>query len=258
MNQIFMTGKRLKKLITLTLTVLILTRVLFVSTTAYALQIIPYEAKMYTTSGTPVFGVPNVTSNVVVYMDRFIQVTVTGITENGFYQIDLNGKYYVPGIYLIPQVNPAKTDKEKALEELQEIATAYQIQLEQMESYSPAFGLLDITGDGIPELFDSNKNEIYTYYNGHAVMLYYSEYANEFYYSKKDNVLVGKYYWNNKEICEVFYRDTSLLPWGQLNCYTTDASLYAKNLTYVSMPYVNDLSTRNGIYTLLHTIMSVK
>jgi hypothetical protein len=58
-------------------------------------------------------------------------------------------------------VNPAKTDKEKALEELQEIATAYQIQLEQMESYSPAFGLLDITGDGIPELFDSNKNEIY-------------------------------------------------------------------------------------------------
>lgn len=246
----------LKRLIVLTLTVLMLTNLVCTNTKAFALHIIPYETKMYTTSGTPVFAVPDVTSNVVVFMDRFVNVTVTGITENGFYQIDLNGKYYVPGIYLIPQVNPAKTDKEKALEELKEIAAAYQIQLEQMESYSPSFGLLDVTGDGIPELFDSNKKEIYTYYEGRSVMLYYAEYANEFYYSPKDNVLVGKYYWNNKEMCEVFYRDTSLLPWGQLYCYTTDASAYAKNLTYVSMPYTNDASNRGNLYNTLYAIVS--
>lgn len=247
---------RVKKLIILTLAVLLLTESFRPSTKAFALNIIPYETKMYTTSGTPVFAVPDVTSKVILYMDRFVNVTVTGITENGFYQIDLNGKYYIPGIYLISQVNPAQTDKQKVLEKLKEIATAYQIQLEQMASYSPAFGLLDITGDGIPELFDSNKKEIYTYHEGHSVMLYYAEYANEFYYSKKDNVLVGKYYWNNKEICEVFYRDTSLLPWGQLQCYTTDASPYAKNLTYVSMPYTNDASNRGNLYNTLHAIVS--
>ena len=248
--------KRYKKLVALTLVAFILTGVFGVNTKAFALNIIPYETKMYTTSGTPVFAVPDVTSKVVVYMDRFVNVTVTGITENGFYQIDLNGKYYVPGIYLVAQVNPVKTDKQKALEELQDIAAAYQIQLEQMETYSPAFGLVDITGDGIPELFDSNKKEIYTYYDGRSVMLYYAEYANEFYYSKKDNVLVGKYTWNSKEISEVFYRDTSLLPWGQLQCYTTDASPYSKNLTYVSMPYTNDATNRGNLYTLLYSIVS--
>lgn len=256
MNFNFFSKKHFKKLIAMTLMVFLLTESLGVSTKAFALNIIPYDTKMYTTSGTPVFAVPDITSKVVVYMDRFVNVTVTGITENGFYQIDLDGKYYVPGIYLIPQVNPVKTDKEKALEKLQEIATAYQIQLEQMASYSPSFGLLDITGDGIPELFDSNKKEIYTYYEGRSVMLYYAEYANEFYYSKKDNVLVGKYYWNKKEISEVFYRDTSLLPWGQLYCYTTDASPFSKNLTYVSMPYTNDEPTRSGLYTLLYNIIS--
>lgn len=247
-----------KRIALLTLAVLVLTTLLNTNSKAFALNIIPYEAQMYTTSGTPVFAVPDVCSKVVVYMDRFINVNVTGITENGFYQIDLNGKYYVPGAYLISQVNPAQTDKQKALEALKEIAFAYQIQLEQMSSYSSAFGLLDITGDGIPELFDSNKKEIYTYHNGHSVMLYYSEFANEFYYSKKDNVLVGKYYWNNKEICEVFYRDTSLLPWGQLQCYTTDATPYAKNLTYVSIPYANDASNRENLYNILYNIVSAE
>ena len=154
-------------------------------TKVYALSVTPVNVKMYTTSGTPVFATPDVYSGVVVYLERFVNVTVTGITDNGFYQVDLNGNYYIPGPYLVGQIEPVKTEKQKALENLDKFAQAYRTQLEFMKDYSTSFGLLDVTGDGIPELFDLSGKEIYTYHDGRAVMMYYSEYPVDFYIPRK-------------------------------------------------------------------------
>lgn len=227
-------------------------------TKVYALSVTPVNVKMYTTSGTPVFASPDVYSGVVVYLERFVNVTVTGITDNGFYQVDLNGNYYIPGPYLVGQIEPVKTEKQKALENLEKFAQAYRTQLEFMKDYSTSFGLLDVTGDGIPELFDLSGKEIYTYHDGRAVMMYYSEYPVNFYYSKKDNVLLGKYTWNKKEIWEVYFKDVSLYSWGQFKCFSTDASAYKKNATAVAKSYVNDDSTRADIYNILKKMMENK
>lgn len=231
---------------------------LYKPTKTYALSVTPVNVKMYTTSGTPVFAAPDLNSGVVVYLERFVNVTVTGITDNGFYQVDFNGNYYIPGPYLVGQIEPVKTEKQKVLESLEEFAEAYEIQLGFMKDYSTAFGLLDVTGDGVPELFDLSGKEIYTYHNGRAVMMYYSEYPVTFYYSKKDNMLLGKYTWNNSEIWEVYFKDTSLYSWGQFKCFSTDASAYKKNATAVSRAYVNDDATRADMYNILKTIMEIE
>ncbi|MEI3215975.1 MAG: SH3 domain-containing protein [Lachnospiraceae bacterium] len=67
------------------------------STPAYALEVTQTDVKMYTTSGTPVYAAPDLNSTIVVYLERFVNVTVTGITDNGFYRVNLNGDYYIPG-----------------------------------------------------------------------------------------------------------------------------------------------------------------
>ena len=132
------------------------------STPVHALEITQTDVKMYTTSGTPVYAAPDLNSAVVVYLERFVNVTVTGITDNGFYRVNLNGDYYIPGPHLISSVQPDKTEKQKALDNLDKFAKAYQNQLELMKDYSSSFALLDITGDGIPELLDLKGQEIYT------------------------------------------------------------------------------------------------
>ncbi|MDE7274197.1 MAG: hypothetical protein K2N95_14260 [Lachnospiraceae bacterium] len=226
--------------------------------TAYAFNVTPIGmVEMYTTSGTPVYATPDVFSPVVVYLDRFINVRVFGITDNGFYQVDLNGTYYIPGPYMVSQIQPAKTEKQKALDDLDDFAEAYRMQLEQMESYSDTFALIDVTGDGVPEIFDSTGKEIYTYYNDRPVMIYYSEYPVTFYYSKKDNVLLGKYTWNKNDIWEVYYKDVSLLPWGQFVCISTNASQYRGNATTISREYTNNAETRADIYNILKKILSL-
>lgn len=220
---------------------------------SYALNITPVSMELYTTSGTPVYAAPDVFSNIVLYLDRFVNVRVTGITDNGFYRVDIGGTYYIPGPFMIAQVQPAKTEKQKALENLEKITEAYRIQLGFMSSYSPTFALLDVTGDGIPEIFDSNGKEIYTYYNERPVMIYYSEYPLTFYYSKNDKRLYGNYYWNNTSIWEAYFKDTSLLPWGQIRCNMTLTS--APNAEIVSRNYTNDDATRNDLYNILHGII---
>lgn len=226
--------------------------------TAQAAEIVvPLDIKMYTTSGTPVYAEPDVTKPVALYLERFVNVTVTGITDNGFYQINLNGNYYVPGIYLIQQVNPGKTDKQKALDDLSDFSEAYKDQLNHMASYSSSFALIDITGDGIPEIIDSNGCEIYSYYDKRVVMLYYSDNPTNFYYDKNNNTLIGKYTWNKKDIWEVYYRDTSLVPWGQFKCYSTDASAYKGNAKAISKSYTNDESTRKDMYNILKKMLSL-
>lgn len=221
-------------------------------------NIIPVDVKMYTTSGTPVYEKPDLNSKMIGILDRFINVTVTGITENGFYQVDLNGKFYIPGPFLVANLVPEKTAKQLALEQLDKITEAYLIQLDQMESYSSAIGLLDINGDSIPEIFDLAGKEIYTYYNEHAVMIYYNENSDAFYYSKKYNQLAGKYTWQGKEFWELFSFDCSLLPWGQLRCTNTDISLIKNDLQPVTHDYANDQNTRNELKNLLKKCMSLE
>lgn len=213
--------------------------------------------ELYSTSGTPVYAEPNVYSNIVLYLDRFTNVRVTGITDTGFYRVDLNGDYYIPGAYLVTQIEKTKTASEKALEDLEDFAQAYRTQLEMMESYSKTFALKDVTGDGVPELIDESGKEIYTYYNDRAVMMYYSDYPVTFYYNKNDNKLLGKYTWNDKEIWEVYQKDTSFLPWGQFKCISTSASAYTGNASTIARDYTNDAETRWDMYDILKEILSL-
>lgn len=225
---------------------------------AYAFNVTPIEMiEMYSTSATPVYAAPDLFSPVVVYLDRFTNVRVNGITDNGFFQVDLNGTYYIPGPYMVSQIEPAKTEKQKALDDLEDFAEAYRMQLEFMESYSERFALIDVTGDGIPEIFDDAGREVYTYYNKRPVMMYYSDNPVTFYYSKKDNKLLGKYTWNKKEIWEVYDKDISLLPWGQFKCVSTAASSYTGNAAAVSREYTNNAETRADIYNILKKILSL-
>ena len=80
--------------------------------TSLAFNVTPISVvEMYSTSATPVYATPDVFSPVVVYLDRFVNVRITGITDNGFYQVDLNGTYYIPGPYMVSQISPEKTEK---------------------------------------------------------------------------------------------------------------------------------------------------
>lgn len=249
--------KKIGKNLILTAAVLIIIGALRTPSQAHALNIIPMSMELYSTSGTPVYAAPDVFSQIVVYLDRFTNVRVTGITENGFYQVDLNGAYYIPGVYLVTQIEPAKTAKQLALEDLGDFAQAYRTQLEMMESYSETFALKDVTGDGVPEIIDAAGREIYTYYNERAVMMYYSDYPVTFYYSKNDNKLLGKYKWNDKEIWEVYNKDVTLLPWGQFKCVSTAASAYTGNASTISRDYTNDAETRADMYEILREILSL-
>lgn len=225
--------------------------------TAFAFNVIPIDMiEMYSTSATPVYATPDVYSPVVVYLDRFINVRVFGITDNGFFQVDLNGTYYIPGAYLVTQIEPAKTEKQKALDNLNDLVEAYRMQLEFMESYSKNFALIDVTGDGIPEIFDEAGKEIYTYYEKRPVMMYYSENPVKFYYSKKENKLLGKYTWNKKDIWEVYSKDVSLLPWGQFKCVAL-ATAPTENAPVISRDYTNNAETRGDLYNILKKILSL-
>lgn len=247
----------MKKQLSVFLCICFLCSLLWQPMQVHAMNIIPINVKMYTTSGTPVYASPDLHSGIICVLERFVNVTVTGITENGFYQVDFNGNFYIPGPFLINKIEADKTAKQIALDNLKDFAEAYRIQLEQMESYSSSFALKDITGDGIPELFDSAGKEIYTYYEKRAVMIYYAENADTFYYSKNNNRLAGKYKWKDKEYWEVFAMDYSLMPWGQLKCYSTDISPIKSDLTEISRSYTNNAETRNDMYNILKKILSL-
>lgn len=225
--------------------------------TALAFNVTPIQmVEMYTTSGTPVYATPDLLSPVVVYLDRFTNVRVYGITDNGFFQVDLNGTYYIPGPFMVTRIQPEKTERQKALDDLDDFTEAYRTQLEQMESYSSNFALVDVTGDGIPEIFDADGKEIYTYYDKRVVMIYYSENPVKFYYSKNENKLLGKYTWNKKDIWEVYYKDTSLLPWGQFKCVGV-ATSPTQNAPAVTRDYTNNAETRAELHDILKKKLSL-
>lgn len=221
-------------------------------------NVIEVEMEMYSTSGTPVYATDNVFTNVAFLLERFTMVKVTGITTTGFYRVDIGGTYYIPGAFLVAQVSAPLTEKEVMLEAVEDYAEAYAMLLEQSQQSIANFGLKDMTGDGIPELFSGNGKEIYTYYDGRAVMMYYGIYEDTFYQSPKDNALLGKYTWNGQDVWEVFYVDKSLLPWGQFRCFSTLAAPYLDKAVQISYPYVNDEATRTGLKTILKNMMGIK
>ena len=157
---------------------------------------------------------------------------------------------------MVSRIEPEKTEKQKALDDLDDFVDAYRMQLEMMESYSSNFALVDVTGDGIPEIFDAEGKEIYTYYDKRPVMIYYSEYPVKFYYSKQENKLLGKYTWNKKDIWEVYYKDTSLLPWGQFRCVSV-ATSPTENAPAITRDYANNAETRADLYNILKKILSL-
>lgn len=222
-----------------------------------AMNVIPYYAKMYTTSGCAVYAAPSLFTDVVVYIERFVCVDVTGITENGFYQVDLGGVYYIPGPFLVSQVQLPKSPKQIALENLDKLVDAYRIQLEQMESYSSGFALVDMNGDGVPELFEAGGREIYRFNGEHAVMIYYNENPTKFYVTKDHKRLAGKYTWINKEVWEAYFMDYSLFPWGQIKCFSQNVSDIKNNLLPVEYNYANDAATRGELYAILKNMLSL-
>ena len=228
---------------------------------AHAFYIIPMQMEMYSTSATPIYAAPDVFTPVVTYLDRFLNVRVTGITDNGFFVVDLNGTYYIPGMYLVTKVEEEKSASQKAHENLDEVTEIYRRQLEMMEGYCKNFALKDVTGDGVPELIDEAGKEIYSYYDDgdhrRLVMLYYSENPVTFYYSKNNNKLLGKYRWKDKDYWEVYTKDTTFVPWGQFRCVSTDASAYTGNATAIERDRENNQETRNDLYNILHELLGL-
>jgi len=69
----------------------------------YAVEFTVKESKavLYSNEKTKVYKEPDVNSAVVTAIAKDIPVNVTGITSNGWFRIDLNGVYYVPGDGLV-------------------------------------------------------------------------------------------------------------------------------------------------------------
>lgn len=59
------------------------------------------NAVLYSNDNTKVYAKPDINSNVVTTIAKDLPVKVTGITSNGWFRINLNGTYYVPGYGLV-------------------------------------------------------------------------------------------------------------------------------------------------------------
>lgn len=69
----------------------------------YAVEFTVQESKavLYSNDKTTVYKQPDINSGVVTVIAKDLPVSVTGITSNGWFQVSLNGTYYVPGDGLI-------------------------------------------------------------------------------------------------------------------------------------------------------------
>lgn len=69
----------------------------------YAVEFTVTESKavLYSNENTKVYKQPDVNSTVITVIAKDIPVNVTGVTSNGWFQISLNGTYYVPGDGLV-------------------------------------------------------------------------------------------------------------------------------------------------------------
>ena len=67
------------------------------------------NAVLYTAMQTGVYAEPDAQSLAVTVLDVNLPIAVTGITSNGWFQIDLGGVYYVPGAALAAMESEAVT-----------------------------------------------------------------------------------------------------------------------------------------------------
>lgn len=59
------------------------------------------KAVLYSVKGTTVYNYPDVNATIVTTVSPGIPVEVLGVTSNGWFQVNINGKYYVPGSGLV-------------------------------------------------------------------------------------------------------------------------------------------------------------
>lgn len=72
--------------------------------------VMPAAEVLYTLSPAPVYAQPDLALAPIITIDANLPVQVTGITSNGWFQIALNGTYYVTGDKLVASVSaPAST-----------------------------------------------------------------------------------------------------------------------------------------------------
>ncbi|MDD2971832.1 MAG: transglutaminase domain-containing protein [Lachnospiraceae bacterium] len=90
-------------------TTLVLSFLFSMEVFAIAFTTTPVSKMMYTTENTQVYTQPDNTLVPVLAAGSGIPVQVTGITSNGWYQIDVSGVYYVPGNELTDTDQPALT-----------------------------------------------------------------------------------------------------------------------------------------------------
>lgn len=69
----------------------------------YAVEFTVKESKavLYSNENTKVYRQPDITSEVVTAIAKDVPVNVTGITSNGWFQVSINGTYYIPGDGLV-------------------------------------------------------------------------------------------------------------------------------------------------------------
>lgn len=69
----------------------------------YAVEFTVKESKavLYSNENTKVYKQPDLNSGVVTAIAKDVPVNVTGITSNGWFQVSLNGTYYIPGDGLV-------------------------------------------------------------------------------------------------------------------------------------------------------------
>lgn len=188
---------------------------------AFAYNVMPASDNYYykTLCGTYVYEEAVIGAKPVTYLDINFSLYVTGITDTGFYQILLNKRpAYVSGL-CVDMISKYPTGIEAIKGAFNKIADAYNMQLETSYKYIDSFGLLDITGDGFPELIAANGKEIYSYYNEKPVMIYYSDTPKTFYYNKNLGFVISSRSNYGNTVYEILTMNYSLLPWGQLTCY---------------------------------------
>lgn len=59
------------------------------------------KAVLYSVKGTTVYNYPDVNATVVTNIEAGVPVEVLGVTSNGWFQVNINGKYYIPGSGLV-------------------------------------------------------------------------------------------------------------------------------------------------------------
>lgn len=77
----------------------------------YAVEFTVAESKavLYSNENTKVYRQPDINSGVVTTIAKDVPVNVTGITSNGWFQVSINGTYYIPGDGLVSKNAQANT-----------------------------------------------------------------------------------------------------------------------------------------------------